>query len=520
MTVFNKIFRGASSYSLFRDIFKTGRESSLYDELLDTGNGDIGIYVYNPTASAKDWIRLLRNVDGNKYFATDLMYATTITGDDIHAMRGMDIVVPSLSLDVDDVAVTSSGTWSSSAQAACFTGNYVRSNTTNDYKEWTTAADVTAVGLRYVEITNAGFVLISIDGDNTRANNLLTAQDYVDNGELAATALVGGGGTLNPTDRLINQYGAAAVWDKQVVLADDLTIGAHTIRMTITGYKQAASTDDRGYITGFMYAGSSVSMADTTNATFALPIKTELFDNGNNSATEYAISAKPAGAGTNPFLGCHVHGYERQVGDLVVNVDGSNIAIPSTNEGATGSAITVTRTTQLLHPDIGAGGTTVASVSTVYTINKGSVSIAATITWVFNTAFEQSYVHMFPIGEMFDKGNNIDLDTVDVSLTNDDNSFNANSKSDMLYAYSSTGKEAVYLRVPDLLSSVNNYLQATASPQFAIEDRAGGAFNKFYCTRYTTGASGSASASEVWRLHGEYGCALLSPSASSSIGNT
>ena len=160
-----------------------------------------------------------------------------------------------LSLEDDDPAAVTAGTWVALTDSRAYGGDYRYSKTANDTLTFTTPANTNIVGARHCSLTNGGVAKVAIDGDLTRATLLPTAQDLVTAGTLASTVLIANGGTLAPTDRILNNYGANN-WDNKVIYCNDLAAGVHTVVITICNYKQAASTDTRVYFGGLMYGAT------------------------------------------------------------------------------------------------------------------------------------------------------------------------------------------------------------------------------------------------------------------------
>src|SRR5690606_32598678 len=120
---------------------------------------------------------------------------------------------------------------------------YRQSSTSGSTVTWTSPTS-TAVGIRTVATTNGGLAKVSIDGSATAATMLPTAQQMVDSGKYLAGILVANGGTLNPTDRVLDCYSPNAagtagyedLWDVRVGFAEGLSSAAHTVVITATGY--------------------------------------------------------------------------------------------------------------------------------------------------------------------------------------------------------------------------------------------------------------------------------------------
>ncbi|MDQ0767991.1 hypothetical protein QF031_000740 [Pseudarthrobacter defluvii] len=95
------------------------------------------------------------------------------------------------------------------------------------------------------------------------ADRLDTAQDVVTRGWYANTILVANGSTLNPTDRVMDSYSPTTAQNKYAarrVLAADLTAGAHTVKLTVTGYNRIGVSAQRAYVTRFLHSLPSTKL--------------------------------------------------------------------------------------------------------------------------------------------------------------------------------------------------------------------------------------------------------------------
>jgi hypothetical protein len=444
---------------------------------------------------------LAQHIGDQRYWCIELKQIEDAGGRTISSWRRGQIRRPVLSVSQDDAAVTLSGTWVSANDAGAYGGNYARSATTTDYAEYTTPADTISVGVFTYPVTNAGLALVSIDGDTTTATNLPTAQDVVDDGTFPDSILIANGGTLNPTDRVLDGYAIGTYVQKHypLILADDLTPGAHTVRLTVTGYKRAASSDVRVYVCGLCYRLSTTQLTDA-NAMLAVLLN---LDTGL-SAFEYAFNIN--GGSSSVFVGNCAHGYDGE-SEIVYKVDGVTQA-PDNFDYIAGSLITVNRLSNLYHPDIDGGTTPVASVDLTYTVHPTSgITVTHTITWLANVSGTNCYPHMFPLsGAVFTKGGNFDAATADVLLDSDDSSRVCNAPSRAVYAWQTGGHYAALLSIDNLIP-VNDWLDS-GGVTFWIEDRTGGSINKIYLTRIGATSKNIAN-TETWQGNANYRVAYL-----------
>lgn len=165
------------------------------------------------------------------------------------------------SVAFDDASVTYTGTgWLGT------TSKYTA--VVGDKAEWTTPANTAAISMTYLSATNRGYGRVLIDDDPTAANQLPTAQDEVDAGRLPASSLVTNGGTLQPTDRVLDFYVGRASTNPEPILADNLPAAVHTVTIEVTGYKRAESTEARISVASFYYI--DIGFTPTTTGTTVL----------------------------------------------------------------------------------------------------------------------------------------------------------------------------------------------------------------------------------------------------------
>jgi hypothetical protein len=423
-------------------------------------------------------------------------------GGEHHSLLGSLIGVPMLTLDQTDGSFAYSATgWATSSNVNTYGGTYTRNSTTGATCTWTTPT-ATSVGLRAYRTTNGGYALVTLDASATAATLLPSAQDEVDAGRLAATALVAAGGTLNPTDRLYNSYGATSDSDLLIRFAEGLTSAAHTVVLTVTGYKQATSTDVRLYISGGIYAvaTTTITTAGMTLAPLVTPLST-------SSVYEYAITYTPTGGTLYPFIG-NRHGND--IEDTFAIAVGGTVTTLTDGQVVTGALVTVARTTHLRHPDTGT--TNVGTTAVTYTMRPGwGMDVQAAITWLVAGIARASYLGMLPTqGAVCTKGRAAGGPVV--TLTDDDGSSKGSTRSDTVALWQDGGRGAVMLTMRNLPTAVNRWAGATTN--FAwLEDRTGGDFNKGYFQRVQTPGTEAIVVNDVWATYATYRAAWMTSTA-------
>jgi hypothetical protein len=359
-------------------------------------------------------------------------------------------------------------------------GNH-RTSTTGDYVDWTTPDNTTCVGWVPVRASNCGYALVSIDGSTTAANLLTTAQQEVDAGRLASTALVANGGTLNPTDRLFNCHSGSSALNRTMI-ADGLAPAVHTVRFTCTGYKQGTSTDVRINVTSAYYGGGLITNPTTASVVWVLGRNIRQ-DSG--SAFEYAYTMRSGGV--EHWIG-NIHGYEAESA-FSVEVDGTPQTMTD-GQILSGTEIQFHSTRNMYHSNVGAGATIVGTAVVAYTFTQNGLHIEHTTTWATTLSPRTAYPAMFPVSEhdadvryeTFWRGSGSDI-AADVALASGDDSRDSMAHSGTVWLWSPGGQMVAAVRHDDVETALQNFTYSETDDVF-IQDRASAAprINKVYFT--------------------------------------
>lgn len=404
-----------------------------------------------------------------------------LTAGGLHALQNCELRTSCKMVDHKDASFVFTGAnWGEIPQANSYGGSYTRTTTAGEYVTWTTTTACTAVGLRITLLSNMGFALVTIDGSATAANKLLSAQDYVTAGLLASSALVANGGTLNPTDKLIDQYYAGTAKDLDVELTSSLAAAVHTIVLTCTGYKESAAGGFRTSITGgFLRNGGPYNISSSD----AYPCVISALDRISTdigSAWEYAMQSLPTNATHLTYIG-NTHGFETE-NALIIKTNGVATTLTNFQKVLPTTSISVTRVSALHHPDIAAGGTDIASALTHYSVYSSiGLSVKWSITNLLSGIVNPFYAAMLPVNPSYSMAGSVGAIS-DASLTNNNGSANLAFRSNAAYFWNPSGNDAIALLLPDMASSVNNW--RLSHPRYLwFEDRVGGALKKLYVTR-------------------------------------
>lgn len=443
---------------------------------------------------------LYQEVASNVWWRMSLDHDTTVNGNH-HSMYQSVLGHPVLSMNQDNAAFTYSATsWVTSAVPTAYGGNYARNDLTGATVTFVTPT-ATKVGIRAFRTTNGGYATVSIDGSLTAATMLPTAQDEVNAGRLAASALTTNGGTLAPTTRLYDSYGPSGDSDMFTLFAVDLSSGAHTVVLTNSGYKRSASTSTRLYIAGAIWGSASITPA--TTGTDIAPLVICLT---NSSVYEYAMTYQREGGTLAPFIG-NRHGNEVE-DTFGITIDG---AVRNVTDGTVvlASSVEVTRITRLLNPDN--ASETVGNGRLTWTMTAANgLDVHWRINWVQPGYSQTAYVAMLPTqGNSFAKGRAAGGPTV--TLLDDDNSVKGSTKSDTLVLWQDGGRGAVMVTVRNVSDAVNRW-QDSGTDFAWLQDRTDGDFNKGYFQR-AKNPGVNILAGDVWEVYATYRAAWL-PSTS------
>lgn len=392
---------------------------------------------------------------------------------------------------VGDSSIVITGTsfqWlNNNPQAASYGGGYRWTDTAGEYVTYTSnVAQAVAVYARGPASSNGGYGLVAIDGDTTKATSLPTAQAEVDAGRLGSAALVANGGTLNPTDRVINFYSSTTQWDMQWEMSKTLAAGSHTVKISRTGYKPGASTASRVYIAGFGCAPyATVGTPTTTTRT--------LFPQGiAYSAYEYAIDVFSADGSAHGFVG-NVHGYDQQTA-VAVYVDGA--VIDTTVAGDhTGSDVTIIRDSTITSPNLTG---TVATARVMYRLTRDGLEVRTRLTFAQACTLNSGYTAMYPVDESLNTGVIVGLaGTIDLTAGTGGAAQGKRLRSPAAFAYNPTTGVTCCMWLPDL-SGVGKWgNSSTVQGGMFIEDRAGNVINKMYATLVSTDSPLSVAAGQI-----------------------
>lgn len=421
---------------------------------------------------------LIRGMGTGRFSVHELAYKTGAPGGQpgLNQLGKCYLALAMLSVDETDASVVRVGTWADTAQVLAYGGRYRYSVLAGNTITWATPVAATTVGCRVVKTSNGGgLAKVTIDGDATLANLLPTAAELVAAGTYANTILVANGGTLNPTDRVMDTYAALLNYDTLVSVADGLALATHTVVWTHTGYQRTAAVANRFYFSGVAYGGGAVTPATALSDMF--PSFSIHNETSTASAWEYADEERPDAGGTLTFIG-NIHGYERQ--DSLTLYSGYSTAPITMAAGdvvapAVGGRFRIVRASTMFHPDSPAVATKTSV--TEYLLDRQGLGVTSTITYLQAMYCDLAYQMMPGNGALSTTG--VPMDRVALSayhsvlaLTGGSDSRYGHSRSPAAWMWSTAGKVGQLMWLPDVYGTLDGYAySAKLLPQ--VQDRNG-----------------------------------------------
>lgn len=397
------------------------------------------------------------------------------------------------------------------------------SNTVGNSVTWTSPPGTTSLGVRVTRNTSSGLFRVSINGSNTAANLLPTAQEKVTSGEYPNTILTSNGGILNPTDRVLDCYSPSTIWDDPIAIADGLSSAAHTVLLTVTGTTRIGGISNRAYVTGFSWSTGFETPA--TNGASILGTRTWL---NAVSALECAHRFAPnfGADGTTPnpnilsrpptFYG-RVHGFEDQI-SISFNIDDVPVVI---SDGATisvNSKAIITQISKLYHPDN--AGVVCRDTTTIYTLDSIGMTIEQEHIWRVPATMWGGYPAMLPLSGAFDRYTNSGLFSP-VTSNSADGSRKGERNAWIAVSWMSNGNYATSIELSQGLTTMNSGGNNPSLDSWWLEDRApssGIKINKHYVPWVAETLSPvSISINDVWRFNARYRYAKFPGGAESRL---
>lgn len=293
-------------------------------------------------------------------------------------------------------AGTAAGTSVSGVTATIHPGRR-SSSTAAAAVSYTAPVGATSVGAVLGMGSNGGFSTVAIDGDLTRATFLPTAQELVDQGIAPSSILVANGGTVAPTTRILDCFNLVELFTVWQAFASGLdpTV-AHTVAITVTGFKRAASVSTRVIVGGFGY-GTAATRPTTASALPFVAIRC-----GKSAPVhELAVDHQPTGTSSHVFVAGFNHGYEFETSALALVVDGAPVTLADDQAVAVAGTATLVRRSDLYHPQNTATRSLTARTS--YRLDRAGLTVNTLLEAVVQTVVDSVYFGSFTAPHTFSR---------------------------------------------------------------------------------------------------------------------
>jgi hypothetical protein len=385
----------------------------------------------------------LQPVTTNRYWRVKLSGTITVGGEFLHIVD-KNIVKTFGGFKRGGAGVTTSGVWTGPVAGTYFAREYNYSTATNAYIQIVTADGVTECGVHTIGAGAGGpLVKVTIDSDNTLADLIPTAQQYVDGGTFPNTILVANGGSLNPTDRC---YDTNAVATRPIMFTRSLSAGVHTIRLTNTGYKTAGSGNTAMFFSAFIVFGEGLYDVSQAYAEF---------DEVQNQASgfvsdEISWSFRPTGATVENWCG-HANSL-KFLEAPTFTADGA-AQTPTYLTRYTGSEMIINCSLGVRHTET--GETNHGTLTLQFKMNNKGLTITHSLAWS-GTGTVWGYPCMWTVDRtVLDKGASY-IGVVDL---NNAGTVKANTSLNKIWAYDANGNQGTVMTITSLTDTVANWAQ-------------------------------------------------------------
>jgi hypothetical protein len=461
--------------SLTRTVLLFGNQAavgaSAVDALLAKFNNPEGhVVVFRTGVSIPDYSVLMDQGDYIMYFPLGDVQVDT------EAPEFGDFTLAELMGGAYHTDFTKNGSWSTFSSPG-YGETYTRTAQSGAYCEYTTPDGVTEIGVWDLPGVEAGLALVEIDGDKTLANALPTVQDLINSSRLADTALIANGGTLNPTDRILDAASPTSIVTagfldriaRRVRIADNLTAGSHIVKITNSGYRPTGGASDNIRLYGLWFDDPTVTLADLPtakpSAVTTSPISSSTSDNN------FAFSYTPTGGSTAEWLG---HSGTQFTTTAEVYVD--DVLVSPFTESLLGSSVEFRVTAYCRHSE-SVDDVAEYTQRVIFNASEG-VTIHHEFTWLV-AGTVTGYIPQISVNDALSKGSLLEA-SQDYDLSAGDATYYGNIPASAAYLWTPGGNWAT-------MACVKSYESAPVGI-VRLEDRSGNASNKIYFQRYDASA--------------------------------
>ena len=472
----------------FIPIIAGKKANPLNNLLANFPGGDEVIFTYNNTSGTTITYFCHQHIGDNTYWRVRLLGDSAVGGVAFQIDYASVCDYYSLSTLTTNPALTKSGTAVSDLAVGRLTGKWIQMEGTNSYLQLVTGDNCTIVGAAMGGglTTSAAMCKVTIDGDATLADLLPTAQELVDASALTSAALVANGGSLNPTDRIMDTYnltnnyigpGIASI----VFFSNSLAPASHTVRVTETAYYHVGSSGGFVRMPGIFAGGANYARANSELTVPMFVLKQNMMT--VMGTPEISWNNKPEGASAYEWVG-HT-GSLKTKSAPVVNVDGAEIT-PANNTFSIGSVVEIVTQDNVRHSEAGATNLGVLDMTFRFSASEG-MTISHSLAWAVN-GVAVGYPCMLPVDHaVFDRYNTLGSGLAGGDLTDNDNAVNFNTTKQAAYCWDSDGYQAAIMQIPNLTITVENWAKTTTEQLWWADVAASeGTWKKAYATRFKT----------------------------------
>jgi hypothetical protein len=381
-------------------------------------------------------------------------------------LRGIEEVSVRAFTPLDQTGGTFNGVWGTATSPSYFGGSLRHNATANAYAEF--AINVAAnqrISLVAARTRDAGIAYVSIDGQAALAN-------------------------LLPADaqgrRLMDLYAAAttlySTHRQELPIAEGLPAGTHTVRVTVSGTKNAAATGTRIYLDGFGVSAMDPSASNVEGEFF---VSNPVMLGSASSAYEYLYRAN------NLYYGTQTRPGSESLLSMSMSLDGAALSLAN-YQTAHGYNLLITENTRMGDATI----PNLADVTRAYRFFELGLDLDLTTTWTNPRALSYSFQGLFPIveGASVSSMGFVDGYSAPFSLTSNNNSIKGNIYSLKAWAWNLLNNRVLTLQITPIDSLL------TSAARLLFQD--GSAENKVHFWRQA--ANYTPAVGETWHVLNQY----------------
>lgn len=353
-----------------------------------------------------------------------------------------------------DASITYAPAWSQGANSGGLNNTWSYTKVATRYAQFSvtpgTDGKIYIVG---AQEANGGIAYITIDGGTTLVNEL---------------PLVG-------ANRELDFYAAAEDKNHKFLIASTLSIEPHTVRITVSGTKNASSSDAYIWLEGYgvtPYTIDDAQMILAYDRDFVRQI-----GSASSNSNEYAIHYLPAGASTYEWMGTS---HLNEVYSAITWQDsaGNDISVSVGDTKNHGDQLIVTQTGKARHSQTSI--TDHATVTCKQTFGTAGLDVYHKHDWLTACAFDQAYPAMWRLLEAASAKGIIAGDTATYTLNSSDQSYRGQLASRLSACWNNSFSWVAWCYLPDL-TCVNGWARSVY--KHSIRDETGGTTNKIYLQR-------------------------------------